>query len=127
MRLKTYSLGMASEVVIRVTDDTDRSKLADKKAVIGWEGVDYSLDLTTANYKKLAAALAPWLEAAHERVKHSKPAKKKPDKVSYPPVKLGREERDSVREWAREHGHTVGEKGIISRRVVAAYTEAHSG
>lgn len=110
---------------MKMTDDLDRSKTAVTTRTIGWEGYDYVLDLTAANDKKLAEALAPFLEAAHERVKQRKPSKKT-EKLSYPPIALGKDERDSVREWARANGWEIGDKGIIKREIVAAYTEAHS-
>ncbi|QBJ01120.1 Lsr2-like DNA bridging protein [Mycobacterium phage Arissanae] len=117
---------MARQLIMKMTDDLDRNKAAVITRTIGWEGYDYVLDLCSANDKKLAEALAPYLEAAHEKVKQAKPRKKSGEKVNYPPIALGREERDSVREWARNNGYEIGDKGIIKREIVAAYTEAHS-
>ncbi|QFG12532.1 Lsr2-like DNA bridging protein [Mycobacterium phage Toaka] len=117
---------MARQLIMKMTDDLDRNKTAVTTRTIGWEGFDYVLDLSAANDKKLAEALAPWLEAAHDRVKQTKARKKAGEKVSYPPIALGREERDSVREWARANGYEIGDKGIIKREIVNAYTEAHS-
>lgn len=110
-----------------MTCDIDRTKPADVSRTIGWDGYDYALDLTKTNDKKLGEALRPYLEAAHEKVKQRGPSRKTKSNRVYAPITLGKEERAAIREWARESGFEVGEKGVIPRRVVAAYTEAHSG
>ncbi|AKF14200.1 Lsr2-like DNA bridging protein [Mycobacterium phage Luchador] len=118
---------MASELIIRTTDDFDRSKVAEEKAVIGWEGYDYHLDLTKANYKELVKTLAPYLEAAHEKTKQYRQKAKEKNSRPYPPVATGKEERAVIREWARNNGWEVGDKGIIKGEILDAYTKAHSG
>ncbi|ALF02173.1 DNA bridging protein [Mycobacterium phage LadyBird] len=113
---------------MKMTDDFDHSKPADVTRVLGWEGYDYTLDLSKSNDKELVKLLQPYLDAAHEKVKQRK-AREKPSRNSrvYPTVSVGKEERQAIREWARDNGMEIGDKGIISKRIVAAYTEAHSG
>jgi hypothetical protein len=53
---------MAREVVIR--DDLDGS-LDAEPVQFTWDGVNWEIDLTDANRKKLADALTPFLEKAH--------------------------------------------------------------
>lgn len=36
-------------------------------------------------------------------------------------------ESKAVREWARAHGFTVGDRGRFSRQVLDAYAAAHGG
>ncbi|AHJ86399.1 hypothetical protein 40AC_35 [Mycobacterium phage 40AC] len=119
---------MARELIMKMTDDFDRTKPADVTRVIGWEGYDYTLDLSNRNDKELQKLLQPWLDAAHEKVKQPKGRQKtKASSKVYPKVDVGKEERQAIREWARENGFEIGDKGIVSRRIVAAYTEAHGG
>ncbi|QDK03469.1 Lsr2-like DNA bridging protein [Mycobacterium phage Lucyedi] len=118
---------MARQLIMKMTDDIDRTKQAVSTRVIGWEGFDYILDLSAANDKKLLELLQPWLDAAHEKVKQRKPSSRSSsDKKTYPPIALGKEEREAIREWARDKGYEVGDKGVIARRVIEAYMEAHS-
>lgn len=116
---------MARELILVITDDFDKTSPADESRVLGWDGYDYVLDLTTENDKKLQELLQPYLEAAHEKVKQKNPKtrKKNPDE----PVaqKTQKELRAAIREWANANGYKVGEKGIIAKRIVDAYAEAH--
>ncbi|QLF84598.1 Lsr2-like DNA bridging protein [Mycobacterium phage Gail] len=118
---------MASELIVRTTDDFDRSKIAEEKAVIGWDGYDYTLDLTKAHYRELVKTLEPYLQAAHSKVKQKRVREKKDAPKRYAPISLGKEERAAVREWARNNGWEIGDKGIIKAEIVDAYTKAHSG
>lgn len=113
---------------MKMTDDIDRSP-ATTTRVIGWEGFDYILDLSDKNDEALVAALQPYLDAAHEKVKQPKSKKSQAAAATKPyvPVSAGKAERRAIREWAAEHGYQLSMRGTIPRSVVEAYTEAHSG
>lgn len=117
---------MARELILKVTDDFN-GEPADEQCVLGWEGYNYALDLTSDHYKELHELLEPWLEAAHEKTKQKKQVKQK---VPAKPAELvidkpDRAERDLIRTWARENGHDVGDKGVIAKAIVEAYREAN--
>lgn len=118
---------MAREVIVRMTDDLDRSKVADVVRVIGWDGFDYVIDLTNEHDKQLLEALQPFLDAAHEKLKQPK-GRAKPDAPArpYTPVIAGKAERKQIREWARANGHKCGDQGIIPARVMEAWETAHA-
>ena len=40
------------------------------------------------------------------------------------PVRSSREETRAIREWAREHGHKVSDRGRIPKSVLEAYKAA---
>ncbi|MEU5689909.1 Lsr2 family DNA-binding protein [Streptomyces venezuelae] len=51
--------------------------------------------------------------------------------VAPTPIRAGlgsgrtREELAAIRAWAREHGHQVADSGVVPKRVLAAYDDAH--
>lgn len=124
---------MAREVIVRMTDDLDRSKLADITRDLTFEGVVYTLDLTSEHYEELKADLQPWMDAAHEKTRLG--AGKRPATASTParPAKVGgvdkaaREERAKIRRWAQESGYPLGAKGIIAGYIIEAYYAAQQG
>jgi len=121
---------MAREVIVRMTDDLDRTKLAEETRDLTFEGFVYTLDLTLPNLEKLRKALQPWLDAAHEKKRQVGAPKMPP-----PPVGLSRSalykatkgERDKMRAWGRANGFDVGEKGYVPKPVVEAYNAAQGG
>lgn len=117
---------MARELILSITDDFTGDP-ADEECLLGWEGYDYAIDLTSKHYKELKAMLEPYLEAAHDKTKQRKrPAQKlRPAKNSGSVKPTTREERDQIRAWARENGHDVGDKGAIAQAIVDAYREAN--
>lgn len=127
---------MAREVIVRVSDDFDKSIDADVSRVLGWDGFDYILDLSEKRDQELQELLQPYLEAAHEKVKQRK--KNRPTaSVSPPPApprttkkpastKLTPAKRATIREWARHSGLEVGEKGVLPKAIIEAYEAANS-
>lgn len=115
---------MAREVIIRMTDDLDRSKLADEPIEFTFEGVTYHVDLTFEHADEFRAALEPYMNAAHERtrVKGVGSGKSHPS-----PEGESKEMRNKIRRWAKKQGMPVPERGIISRDIRAAYLAANGG
>lgn len=125
---------MARHVIVRVTDDFDETLEADVTRVLGWDGYDYVLDLSDKNDHELCELLKPYLGAAHEKVKQRKQAlpntavvapSVKPPRPKPVSASLTQEKRSAIRQWAREHGIKVGEKGAIAKSIVEAYEDAH--
>lgn len=122
---------MAREVVVRVTDDFDKSVEADVSRILGWDGYDYVIDLSDKHDKELQELLTPYLEAAHEKIKQRKKYQSKPS-IDVPltrpaPVStsLTPERRAVIRAWAKANGYEVGEKGVLAKAVVQAYEDEH--
>jgi hypothetical protein len=40
---------------------------------------------------------------------------------------VGADERTSIRQWAREQGYDIGDRGRISQQIIAAYREQSDG
>lgn len=120
---------MARRVIVLVTDDLDPSQEATVERTLGWDGVNYELDLSETNDKALYELLRPYLDAAHDRVKQAKPPKPSgptgtlrstAGKGALSP-KLTSEQRAAVRKWAWANGYKPGHRGIIANGIVEAY------
>ena len=110
---------MAQRTIIKLVDDLDNKEIeGDGQTVsFSYNGVQYEIDLSEKNAKKFDDALAPFVSAAR-RVggRQSRgPGSTKADKHQ-----LG-----AMREWARQHGMKVSDRGRVSQEVQNAYNSAH--
>lgn len=112
---------MAREVIIRMTDDFDRSKVADEPVEFEFEGVRYVIDLTAEHADEFRAYMQPYMDHAHEKVK-VKRASSIPKIEGETP-----KDRAKIRKWAKKQGMQVPERGLISREIRAAYAAANGG
>ncbi|QSM01048.1 Lsr2-like DNA bridging protein [Mycobacterium phage Nanosmite] len=124
---------MAREVVIRTTDDLDRTQEASVTETLGFRGFLYELDLTDEHAEELAADLKKWLEAAHEKRRWPKKALKeaikqadasKAPRKPRPRSTLTREQRKEARVWGRANGFTVHDRGYLSPDLEKAWRKA---
>lgn len=107
------------EVVVRAVDDLelarDGSKVpADREDVrLVFGGQEATLDLTEANYQKLAAVLGEYLGAAEAAAARKSPAKRKsPGKrgpSSIAKMQASRARSRSIRAYAKQRGMDTGE------------------
>ncbi len=108
---------MASIVSVIVKDDLDGSEGAETVA-FGFDGVMYEIDLGPKNRARLQKAVAPYVEAGRRiRVSRSRGSSSRPTGQ--------RIDRAAVRDWARENGLTVSERGRISSHVMERYEAVH--
>src|SRR5690242_10248715 len=109
---------MAQRVNIVLEDDLDGTD-ADETVTFGLDGVTYEIDLSSANASSLRDALAPYVGHGRRTSGRRAPAR------SSAPRPSGKRDVGDVRDWAREHGHKVSDRGRISAEVQAAYDKAH--
>lgn len=106
---------MARQVRVFLVDDIDGSP--DARTIEFSLGRDsYTIDLTEKNIAKLETALAPFVEKA---AKGSRKASARR------PAARRQTDNNAVRQWARENGRKVSDRGRIPADVVAAYEAAH--
>ncbi|MFC9755182.1 Lsr2 family protein [Streptomyces sp. NPDC056921] len=106
-------------MAIRSIVESDLSGKPDAATVtFGLGGTWYEVDLTPEEQKELERALKSYLKVG--RKAEEKPAKKQvvPETTA--------EEREKIREWAREEGLEFAERGRIPKTVQKAYDEAHN-
>lgn len=110
---------MAQRVKIILEDDLDGSA-ADETVTFGLDGVSYEIDLSAANATRLRDDLASWVGHARRAGGRKSTAQ---GRVT---AKAGkRTDLAAVREWARQNGHQVSDRGRISAEIQAAYDKAH--
>jgi hypothetical protein len=118
---------MAQQTTVRYIDDLDGSE-ASGTVESGPDGRSYSIDLSEKNAAKLRAALAPFVDAARRPggrggagERGQRRSGQQADKKS---TRSSREQTAAIRQWAREHGHQVSDRGRIPTSVIEAYESA---
>jgi nucleoid-associated protein Lsr2 len=111
---------VAQKIHIVLEDDLDGSE-ATETVTFGLDGTTYEIDLNDKNAAKLRDALAPYV--GHGR------------KVGAAPRRGGRKAAASatgagpsakeIRDWARDNGYDVPDRGRVSADVRSAYDAAH--
>lgn len=99
---------MAQRVTIQLVDDLDGTE-ADETVTFGLDGTMYEVDLSEQNAKELRTSLDTFIAVAR-RVS----GRKKPKATT-----------KGVREWAREQGYTVSDRGVVPAEIRKAYAAAH--
>lgn len=108
---------MASIVSVVVSDDLDGSEGAET-VTFGFDGVTYEIDLAEKNRAKLAKAMAPYVDAAR-RVRPRRA------RAGTSPRSRAAADSGAIREWAKQQGLKVSERGRISAELMAQYEAAH--
>ncbi len=113
---------MAQRVNIVLVDDIDGSD-ATQTVAFGLDGASYEIDLSDDNASALREALAPYL--GHARKVGRGGGTKRSGRAAAATGAAGGASAKEIREWARENGHTVPERGRIPADVREAYDAAH--
>lgn len=109
---------MAQKVNIVLVDDLDGSE-ATETVTFGLDGTTYEIDLNDSNAAALRDALAGYI--GHGRKVGSGPRRGRKSAASSGDGASAKE----IRDWARENGHEVPDRGRVSAEVRAAYDKAH--
>ncbi|WP_305779112.1 histone-like nucleoid-structuring protein Lsr2 [Nocardia nova] len=110
---------MARKVIVELVDDYDGKSKAAETVVFGVDGVTYEIDLSVRNAGQLRGYFEQWTSNARKvgRVPRGKSGNARPA--------AGREQTQAVRQWARQNGYTVSQRGRIQADVVEAYKKAN--
>ncbi|MBB3752668.1 hypothetical protein FHT44_005180 [Mycolicibacterium sp. BK634] len=117
---------MAEKVTRTLVDDMDGAETPSVETIpFGYKGVDYEIDLSAANQKKLEKALAPFIEKAR---------KKKRTVIRPGAAAIGRPPAREpallmqMREWGRDNGWPdISNRGRIPKDLEAAFRKANKG
>ena len=107
---------MVQRVQYMLVDDIDGTEAVETVS-FSFDGVSYEIDLTAANAKKLRNDLATWV--GHARRSGGRKSSRKAAAGGR------RGDLSAVREWARNSGHKVSDRGRVSAEVLAAYDKAN--
>ncbi|WP_082803446.1 Lsr2 family protein [Kocuria palustris] len=111
---------MAQKVQILLEDDIDGGA-ADETIRFGLDGKNYEIDLSQSNADSLREALHPFLNAA--RAQRSS-TERRSGPHSAPGSKRSMQENKQIRQWARDNGYEIGDRGRIHGDILQAYEEA---
>lgn len=107
---------MARKTYVELIDDLTGDKAAETVS-FALDGVAYEIDLSEDNAKKFREEIGSWTEKARRvggrRARGTSPARS------------GANDSARIREWAREAGYEVPDRGRISGTIRTAYEEAH--
>jgi hypothetical protein len=129
---------MATEVTTRLIDDMAKKAghrvEAAKTVSFGYEGQNYTIDLSTQNAQAFWAALRPYVEAgtaAAARTGGKRKATAPKESGAVAPKATGKpkpdkERTDAIREWARRNSFAIGDRGRIPGEVVDAWEKSGS-
>jgi Lsr2 len=115
---------MAQQTTVRFVDDLDGSE-ASGTFDFSLEGRSYQIDLSDDNAAKLRDALAPYVDAARKAGGRGRARAARQTAVAEKPARSSREETAAIRQWARDNGHQVSERGRIPKSVIEAYQAAN--
>lgn len=111
---------MAQRVQILLEDDLDHSEAAET-VTFALDGVNYEIDLSTTNAAKLRDDLATWTGHARKIRGARRTAPMRTNAAT-----AGREDLNKMREWGRENGFKVSDRGRVSGELQEAYARANS-
>jgi hypothetical protein len=117
---------MAQKVIRQFIDDIDGSE-AERTFTFAVDGTHYEIDLSTQNIKEFHEAIAGFVESAR-KVKASGPGRgARTTSPSTSGSGRSREQTQAVREWARQQGHSINDRGRIPASIQQAFDQAHQG
>jgi len=110
---------MAQKVNVLLVDDIDGSE-ADETIQFSLDGARYEIDLNREHARELRGQLAPYVKAARKATGPAgQPARARGTAA------IDRRNKE-IRDWARERGLDVNDRGRIPAGIVARY-EAENG
>ena len=119
---------MAQKVQVLLVDDVDGGT-ADETVTFALDGVSYEIDLTADHAAELRESFSRWVGHARKTGSGSRGGGRQQRGGSSSNSSTRRSgssgDATAIREWARENGHEVSERGRISAEVRKAYEAAH--
>jgi hypothetical protein len=106
---------VAQRVNVVLVDDLDGNEAAETVS-FGLDGVDYEVDLSEAHAEDLRTALAPYIGVGRK----TGGRRRKSGRASEPSASAS-----EIREWARQNGWEVPDRGRVAAEVREAYAAAH--
>ena len=112
---------MVQRVQVVLEDDMDGSE-ATQTVQFGLDGAAYEIDLNNEHAAQLQDALASWVGHARRagNARRAVRSSRGTGKAS-----TDSEQLKSMREWGKQNGYQVSDRGRVSQVVRDAYQEAH--
>jgi hypothetical protein len=116
---------MAQKVQVILVDDIDGGT-ADETVSFSLDGVSYEIDLSTAHADELREALARYVGVARRVGGRSTAGRGRRAAAAAGRPSARKSDIAEVREWARQQGHKVNDRGRIPATIMEAYEKAHA-
>lgn len=117
---------MARKTQIVLEDDLNGQVLEDgagETVSFALDGQNFEIDLSNENATKLRDDFARYV--GHGRKVSSNGSTSRPSGSRSRPSNGDKRDLGPVREWARQNGHDVSERGRVKTSVIEAYDAAH--
>jgi len=113
---------MAQKVQVLLVCDLHVDEVEGTETItFGLDGSAYEIDVCDAHAAELRDSFAPYVGAARRAGRAPGPVRR-----GRPAARAAGSDRVAeIREWARNNGHQVSERGRLSSSLVAAYDAAH--
>ncbi|QUQ66328.1 histone-like nucleoid-structuring protein Lsr2 [Kutzneria sp. CA-103260] len=110
---------MAQKTIVELVDDLDGG-VASESVAFGLDGIEYSIDLSTENAKRLRETLSTYVDSAR-RV-----GGRKQRAIGRPTGRTGdKAQNQAIREWARSQGEKISDRGRIPAELVTRFQAAN--
>ena len=117
---------MAQKVIREFVDDIDGSE-AERTFTFAVDGSHYEIDLSSQNIKEFHEAIAGFVESARKVKASGLGRGVRKTRSSTSGSGRSREQIQAVREWARQQGHRINDRGRIPASIQQAFDQAHQG
>ena len=117
---------MARRIVHQLVDDLDGTVLEvgeGETVLFSLDGVAYEIDVSEQNAAALRNALAAYIDAARP-VSASRGQRSAASSAADKRRRTGQQDYGPVRQWAKENGYKVSERGRIPASVLEAFEAA---
>lgn len=108
---------MAQRVQVLLVDDLDGGD-ASETVSFALDGVTYEIDLSEANASKLRESLSEWIASARRSGGRKVTGRRSPGAGA-------KRDLNTIREWGRQNGFQVSDRGRVSGELQAAYDRAN--
>ncbi|MFI5877522.1 Lsr2 family protein [Streptomyces sp. NPDC051445] len=114
---------MAQKVTVLLVDDLNGGE-AHETLTFGLDGKSYEIDLSDSNAEELRNFLEAYVKAG--RKVSGGPGRKPSTAATRTPSSNSGPDAGTVREWAKENGYEVSDRGRVPAPVREAYEKAHA-
>jgi Lsr2 len=114
---------MAQKVITEFIDDIDGSP-AERTFTFAVDGTNYEIDLSAQNIAEFKSAIGRFIESAR-KVRGSSSGRRARSAGAHD-GRQSREQTQAVRQWARQHGHNISNRGRIPASIQQAFDQAHA-
>ncbi|MEV4556747.1 Lsr2 family protein [Kitasatospora sp. NPDC049285] len=117
---------MAQRVQVILEDDLDGGS-ADETVTFALDGVAYEIDLKSDNADKLRDLLAPYVEKGRKQSgRLTAPRRGGTTRSTGRAAAAGQPDTAKIRNWAKENGYQVNDRGRVPSNVREAYEKANA-